>query len=59
MLEQAERNGWLITGLIYINPNQPTLFDYYDLPDTPLNRLGEDRLRPPRETIDMVNSWMF
>jgi len=59
MLEQAERNGWLITGLIYINPNQPTLFDYYDLPDTPLNRLGEDRLRPPRETIEMVNSWMF
>jgi 2-oxoglutarate ferredoxin oxidoreductase subunit beta len=59
ILEEADKNNWLVTGLIYINPDQPTLFDYYDLPETALNRLKPEQLRPPRETMDVVNSWMF
>ncbi len=59
LLEEANRKNWLITGLIYIDTNQPSLFDIYDLPDTPLNRLDEVRMRPSAETIDQVNAMMF
>ena len=34
-----------MTGLIYIEPNQPSLVDLYDLPDEALNRLGEKDAR--------------
>jgi 2-oxoglutarate ferredoxin oxidoreductase subunit beta len=59
VLEEANAKQWLITGLIYINTGQPSVIDIYNLPDTPLNRLPERRLRPPRETIDRLNSMMF
>jgi 2-oxoglutarate/2-oxoacid ferredoxin oxidoreductase subunit beta len=55
VIEEANTNQWLITGLIYINPNQPSLLDNYDLPETPLNRLPESRLRPSRESLDELN----
>jgi 2-oxoglutarate ferredoxin oxidoreductase subunit beta len=59
LLEEANRKNWLITGLIYIDTQQPSLFDVYNLPDSPLNRLEEDQMRPPRESIDQINSMMF
>jgi 2-oxoglutarate ferredoxin oxidoreductase subunit beta len=59
MLEEANLRNELITGLIYINTDQPSLFDIYNLPDEPLNRLTGDRLRPKQETIDKVNALMF
>jgi len=59
VLEESNKDCCLITGLIYINQAPPTLFDLYNLPDEPLNRLTEDRLRPARETIDKVNEMMF
>jgi 2-oxoglutarate ferredoxin oxidoreductase subunit beta len=59
MLEEANAKDWLITGLIYIDTKQPSLFDLYNLTDTPLNRLPESRIRPPRETIEKVNAMMF
>jgi 2-oxoglutarate ferredoxin oxidoreductase subunit beta len=59
MLEEANRQHELLTGLIYINTDKPSLFDIYNLPDTPLNRLTEEGLRPPRETLDEINAMMF
>ena len=59
LLEEANAKQWLLTGLIYFNPGQPSLLDIYNLTETPLNRLGEDRLRPPREGIERVNQLMF
>ncbi len=59
VLEEANRCECLITGLIYIDTNQPSMVDIYNLPDTPLNRLPEDRIRPARETIEQVNALMF
>jgi 2-oxoglutarate/2-oxoacid ferredoxin oxidoreductase subunit beta len=55
VMEEANANQWLITGLIYITEDVPTLRDRYDLPDTPLNRLPESRLRPSRESLDQIN----
>ncbi|HSQ25952.1 MAG TPA: 2-oxoacid:ferredoxin oxidoreductase subunit beta [Anaerolineales bacterium] len=59
MLEEANAKQWLMTGLIYINPDQPSLMDIYNLTETPLNRLPKDRLRPGPETIQTVNDLMF
>ena len=59
ILEAANAKQWLLTGLIYIDPIQPSMVDIYNLTHTPLNRLTMDRIRPPRETIQMVNDLMF
>jgi 2-oxoglutarate/2-oxoacid ferredoxin oxidoreductase subunit beta len=59
ILEEANANNWLVTGLIYINNEPPSLIELYNLTDEPLNRLSEDRLRPPRETISHLNAMMF
>jgi len=58
-LEEAQRNNWLTTGLIYIVENMPTLSDTYNLVDTPLNRLAEADLRPAPALMDKVNALMF
>ena len=59
VLEEAQRNNWLITGLIYISPDRPTLAETYQLVDTPLNRLTEADLRPAPAMIDKINALMF
>ena len=59
VLEEAEKNNWMVTGLIYIDTEKPTLTEMYHLVDGPLNRLGEAELRPARGTIDKINAMMF
>lgn len=58
ILEEAEQNRWLVTGLIYIAPNQPTLYDYLDLVNQPLNRIPAQDLRPSPETLNRINENM-
>ncbi|GAP18156.1 2-oxoacid:ferredoxin oxidoreductase subunit beta [Levilinea saccharolytica] len=59
MMDEAEKNGILLTGLIYVNTEQPSMYDLYNLPDEALNRMSSDRLRPTRESIDALNASMF
>jgi len=59
MLEEAQRENWLVTGLIYVEPQKPAFTESFNLVDTPLNRLTEADLRPARETMAKVNAWMF
>jgi len=59
VMEEAQRNNWLVTGLLYVNTQKPTLTSIYNLVDTPLNRLTEADLRPERAMIDKVNALMF
>ncbi|MFO3796265.1 MAG: 2-oxoacid:ferredoxin oxidoreductase subunit beta, partial [Anaerolineales bacterium] len=59
MLEKAQQNNWLLTGLLYIETGRPTLTDRYNLIEKPLNRLSEAELRPAPETIQQVNALMF
>src|SRR5512144_2493121 len=42
VMEEAERNNWLVTGLLYVKPDQPSLTDRFNLVDTPLNRLADE-----------------
>ena len=55
VLEEANAKQWLITGLIYVSEANPSLVDIFDLPETPLNRLPESRIRPSRESLDKIN----
>lgn len=59
MLEDAHTNNWLVTGLIYVDPNMPTMYDLYNLPDTPLNRMTEKNIRPSKESLEKLNQMMF
>jgi 2-oxoglutarate ferredoxin oxidoreductase subunit beta len=59
ILEEANRCNCLLTGLIYIDTEQPSMTEIYNLPETPLNRLPESRIRPGPETIQMINDLMF
>jgi 2-oxoglutarate ferredoxin oxidoreductase subunit beta len=59
VMEEAQQNGWLVTGLLYVDTTKPNLTEMYDLVDTPLNRLTEADLRPDRSMIDKVNALMF
>lgn len=59
VLEEAQQNNWLLTGLIYLNTSKPALTDIYNLVDTPLNRLTDADLRPDRSMIDKINALMF
>jgi 2-oxoglutarate ferredoxin oxidoreductase subunit beta len=59
MLEEAQRENWLVTGLVYVEPQKPSFTDTFNLVDTPLNRLTESDLRPAPETMAQVNALMF
>ena len=59
VMEEAERNNWFVTGLLYISESKPTLTSIYNLVDAPLNRLTEADLRPDRAMVDKVNALMF
>jgi 2-oxoglutarate/2-oxoacid ferredoxin oxidoreductase subunit beta len=59
MLEEAQQNNWLVTGLLYVNPEQAPLFSLYNLPDQALNRLQENQLRPPVESLDKINALFY
>ena len=59
VIEEAQRNNWMVTGLLYVEEDRPNLTEQYNLVDTPLNRLGEADLRPAPEMIQKVNDLMF
>jgi 2-oxoglutarate ferredoxin oxidoreductase subunit beta len=59
MLEEAYNNDLLVTGLIYVQPDVPTLHDKFNLPDTPLNRTLVGKLRPPKEMMKKVNDLLY
>jgi 2-oxoglutarate/2-oxoacid ferredoxin oxidoreductase subunit beta len=58
ILEEAEKKNWLVTGLIFVDPNQPSLYDYMDLVEEPMNRTPVKDLRPQPETLEKINQDM-
>lgn len=59
ILEEGQRNNWLITGLIYVDPAVPSLFDMHNIPNTPLNRMTEAQLRPPQSSMEKFKQIIF
>jgi 2-oxoglutarate ferredoxin oxidoreductase subunit beta len=54
MLEETCCGGILVTGLIYINEDQPSLHEIGRMVRTPLSELGEEVLRPEEESLQRV-----
>lgn len=54
MLAETCCGGVLVTGLIYINEEQPPLNEIENLVDTPLTQLTEKDLRPSKESLDKI-----
>jgi len=50
MMEETQWNNWMVTRLIYVETGHPALTYLYNLPEMPLNRLGEPDMRPGRES---------
>lgn len=60
MVEEANKDNILLTGLIYFEKDTPSLIDLYDLPkDKALNRFEEKDLRPSAESLKKINEKMF
>ncbi len=58
VLEEADQNNWLVTGILYVDPEAPDIFQSYHLVDTPLNRLPNAKLRPTVDSLDAINHQM-
>jgi 2-oxoglutarate ferredoxin oxidoreductase subunit beta len=56
ILQEAQEKNWLVTGLIYFNPEPPSIYDLFNLPDEPLNRMTEAQLRPSKTTLTEINN---
>jgi len=57
-MEEAQRNDWLVTGLLYISPRPNKPDSIYNLVDIPSTASRVD-LRPDRSMIDKINGMMF
>ncbi len=55
ILSDAIKNKWLITGLIYVDPDAVNMVEMYDLDNKPLNRLPNSHLRPSTEALNEIN----
>jgi 2-oxoglutarate/2-oxoacid ferredoxin oxidoreductase subunit beta len=53
-LARAERDGQMLTGLVYLDTTKPTFIDLLGVVDTPLAHLPESEIRPPREALDQI-----
>jgi 2-oxoglutarate ferredoxin oxidoreductase subunit beta len=60
LIEESHSESVLLTGLIYVDENRPTLTEIYELPkDRPLNRMTDKELRPAKKMIEAANAMMF
>ena len=55
-IHNANRKGEVLTGLLYINADQPDVHQLLNTVDTPLNMLEEDVLMPGQEALAEINA---
>jgi len=55
LLEEAIRRNWLITGLLYVDPNKQSIYEKYSMGKDPLNRMPVEKLRPDRKSLRYIN----
>jgi 2-oxoglutarate ferredoxin oxidoreductase subunit beta len=52
MIEEANKNGEILTGVYYVDTAKPNFLDMLSIDEAPLATLPESRVRPPREALD-------
>jgi len=55
-LNEAEKNGKVLTGLLYINPEVKDHAEILNIADTPLNQFSDQELCPGSDKLNKVNS---
>lgn len=56
-LERVQREQKLLTGLFYVNEEQPNMLEYLNLVEEPLTKLPQSKLRPSRDALrDIIDS---
>ena len=53
-LDEAEKRGEVLTGVLYVNTKKPNFFEMRTILDEPLATLPEQKVRPPKEVLDEV-----
>jgi len=53
-LEMGRREGKFLTGLFYINDEDPSMVELMEMVDTPLAHLSESQTRPSRESLKQI-----
>ena len=53
-LEESEKKGEVLTGVLYVNTQKPTFMDLLNVVDEPLGTLPQSQTRPPRAVLDQV-----
>jgi 2-oxoglutarate ferredoxin oxidoreductase subunit beta len=53
-LEESEKKGEVLTGVLYVNTQKPTFMELLNVGDEPLGTLPESRVRPSRSVLDQV-----
>jgi 2-oxoglutarate ferredoxin oxidoreductase subunit beta len=53
-LEEAEKKGEVLTGVLYVNTAKPTFLDLLNLVDEPLATLPESRVRPSPGVLEEI-----
>ncbi|MBS1875840.1 MAG: 2-oxoacid:ferredoxin oxidoreductase subunit beta [Acidobacteria bacterium] len=54
LLNRPQKPGEVLTGILYIDNDAPTLIDRLQLGDAPLGTLPVDKVRPSREALERV-----
>ena len=54
MLEEADKQGEVLTGVLYVNTEKPTFLDNLNLTEQPLALLPQSVTRPSPEVLDEV-----
>lgn len=57
-LSRARTDGKMLTGLFYLNENQPDMYELLNLSDEPLAYMGEEKLRPSKAALDEILAGM-
>ncbi|HKR84690.1 MAG TPA: 2-oxoacid:ferredoxin oxidoreductase subunit beta [Terriglobales bacterium] len=53
-MNEAKRDGEILTGVLYVNTQAPTFLDMLNLIDDPLATLPQSVVRPGREVLEQV-----
>jgi 2-oxoglutarate ferredoxin oxidoreductase subunit beta len=53
-LNEAKKDGEMLTGVLYVDPDAPTFLDMLHLTDEPLATLPQSVVRPGREVLEQV-----
>ena len=53
-LEEAEKKGEVLTGVLYVNTQKPTFMELLNLCDDPVATLPEFKVRPPQAVLEHV-----